>query len=192
MPDLNEYRLVVKSVPKPPKRRKVDDPDLEDPKAQVAPVEPPDDDDPPLEAPEDAPTDEGMSDADAVEGHEWAGDRYEEGDETDPAESFAAFTGQSGEDAWLDRSEDGTLTGWVRDADGTVYRYSDHDAWAADVDDAGMTRTGGEPTDPAADEAAPAAEGDAAAGGGVSLFDGVTGKSFPVARPATVLVARSL
>lgn len=76
-----------------------------------------------------------------VESHEWAGDLYEEGDETDPAQAFAGFAGQEGEEAWLDRSEDGTLTGWVRDADGSTYRYSDPHAWATDVDDAGMTRT---------------------------------------------------
>ncbi|KIF04140.1 hypothetical protein PL81_20200 [Streptomyces sp. RSD-27] len=73
----------------------------------------------------------------------WAGDVYDEGDETDPAQAFAAFSGQAGEQAWLDKAEDGTLTGWVRDETGQVWRYSDPDAWAIDVDDSGMAQTGG-------------------------------------------------
>ncbi|RSS97245.1 hypothetical protein EF903_01610 [Streptomyces sp. WAC05292] len=73
----------------------------------------------------------------------WAGDLYDEGDETDPAQAFAAFSGQEGEQAWLDKAEDGTLTGWVRDETGQVWRYSDPDAWAIDVDDAAMAQTGG-------------------------------------------------
>ncbi|MEU0857400.1 hypothetical protein ABZ352_18450 [Streptomyces griseofuscus] len=73
----------------------------------------------------------------------WAGDLYDEGDETDPAQAYAAFSGPHGEQAWLDKAEDGTLTGWVRDDTGQVWRYSDVDAWAIDVDDAGMTETGG-------------------------------------------------
>ena len=84
--------------------------------------------------------------------HEWAGDIYESGDESDPAQAFAQFAGQEGETAWLDKTDDGTLTGWVRDADGTVFRYSDADAWHIDVDQAGMTRSdagdlGAEPVD---------------------------------------------
>ncbi|MGA5134440.1 hypothetical protein ACPCTO_32065 [Streptomyces olivoreticuli] len=71
----------------------------------------------------------------------WSGDMYDEGDETDPADAFAAYTGTGGEEAWLDQAPDGTLTGWVRDATGQVWRYSDADAWAVDVDDAQMTRT---------------------------------------------------
>ncbi|PNG22440.1 hypothetical protein [Streptomyces cahuitamycinicus] len=71
----------------------------------------------------------------------WAGDAYDEGDETDPADSFSAYTGSNGEQAWLDRAPDGTLTGWVRDGAGQVWRYTDPDAWAIDVDGAQMTRT---------------------------------------------------
>lgn len=86
----------------------------------------------------------------------WAGDAYDEGDETDPANAYAAFTGQDGEEAWLDRAPDGTLTGWVRDATGQVWRYSDDSAWVLDVDGAQMQRvsttpgqnpTGDAPTD---------------------------------------------
>jgi hypothetical protein len=71
----------------------------------------------------------------------WAGDMYDEGDETEPADAFAAYTGSNGEQAWLDRAPDGTLTGWVRDGTGQVWRYTDPDAWAVDVDGAQMTRT---------------------------------------------------
>jgi hypothetical protein len=84
---------------------------------------------------------------------------YDEGDETDPAQAYASFSGPAGEQAWLDKAEDGMLTGWVRDETGQVWRYSDPDAWAIDVDDAGMAQTGGA----AADDAVPgpeAAEGD--------------------------------
>lgn len=70
--------------------------------------------------------------------HEWAGDLYEEGDQSDPAEAFARFRGASGESAWLDRAPDGTLTGWIQDADGSIYRYTDADAFAVDVDHAEM------------------------------------------------------
>ncbi|WP_370419000.1 hypothetical protein AB8O64_11130 [Streptomyces sp. QH1-20] len=71
----------------------------------------------------------------------WSGDMYDEGDETDPATAFAAYRGADGEEAWLDQAPDGTLTGWVRDATGQVWRYTDPDVWAIDVDDAQMTRT---------------------------------------------------
>lgn len=71
----------------------------------------------------------------------WSGDMYDEGDETDPTAAFAAYKGANGEEAWLDQAPDGTLTGWVRDATGQVWRYSDPDVWAIDVDDAQMTRT---------------------------------------------------
>lgn len=71
----------------------------------------------------------------------WAGDMYDEGDETDPADSWSAYTGSNGEQAWLDRAPDGTLTGWVRDGTGQVWRYTDPDAWAVDVDGAQMSRT---------------------------------------------------
>ncbi|MGW1275500.1 hypothetical protein ACWD4V_00890 [Streptomyces tsukubensis] len=71
----------------------------------------------------------------------WSGGMYDEGDETDPSAAFAAYRGSGGEEAWLDRAPDGTLTGWLRDATGQVYRYTDPDMWAIDVDDAQMTRT---------------------------------------------------
>lgn len=70
---------------------------------------------------------------------EWSGDLYEQGDETSPDQAFSAFSGPGGMEAWLDRADDGTLTGWVRDPDGSLFRYSDADAWAIDVDDAGMS-----------------------------------------------------
>jgi hypothetical protein len=54
------------------------------------------------------------------------------------------------------KAEDGTLTGWVRDETGQVWRYSDTDAWAIDVDDAGMTQTGGTQGAPASDGQDPA------------------------------------
>lgn len=88
----------------------------------------------------------------------WAGDPYEEGDQSDPVDAFAAFTGGEGQTAWLDRAEDGTLTGWVQDGD-SVYRYTDPEAWATDVDGAGMTRAGELATDePPADGEDPASE----------------------------------
>ncbi|MFD9248393.1 hypothetical protein [Streptomyces bottropensis] len=82
----------------------------------------------------------------------WAGDVYDEGDETDPAQAYAALSGPNGEQAWLDLAEDGTLTGWVRDETGQVWRYSDPDTWAIDVDDAGMQETGGTHGAPSGDE----------------------------------------
>ncbi|GGW95128.1 hypothetical protein [Streptomyces noursei] len=71
----------------------------------------------------------------------WSGDMYDEGDETDPSAAFAAYKGANGEEAWLDQAPDGTLTGWVRDTTGQVWRYTDPDVWAIDVDDAQMART---------------------------------------------------
>ncbi len=84
---------------------------------------------------------------DEVATHEWSGDLIDEGVEevSDLAVAFSSFTGTEGETAWLDRADDGTLTAWVRDADGSVYRYSDVDAWAVDVDDAQMVRSDAEP-----------------------------------------------
>lgn len=88
--------------------------------------------------------------------HEWAGDIVDdESVITDPSVSFRSFTGAEGETAWLDRADDGTLTGWIQDADGTTYRYADADAWAIDVDDAGMSAGGEEEEfeeDPLAEE----------------------------------------
>ena len=96
---------------------------------------------PPVEPEDDTlvpdPTDPGAAAQDAAE-LEWAGDLYEQGDESDPAEAWAVFSGAAGEQAWLDRASDGVLTGWVRDAGGDVYRYIDADAWAIDVDQSGM------------------------------------------------------
>ncbi|MFE6639609.1 hypothetical protein ACFVFT_38145 [Streptomyces tendae] len=86
----------------------------------------------------------------------WAGDVYTEGDETSPDAAFAAYTGVDGEQAWLDQAPDGTLTGWVLDGDGQVWRYTDPDAWATDVDGAQMTRTHGpEGGDGTSDQAGP-------------------------------------
>ncbi|MFJ5143046.1 hypothetical protein [Streptomyces sp. NPDC088707] len=79
----------------------------------------------------------------------WAGNLYDEGDESDPTEAYTALSGPNGEQAWLDLAEDGTLTGWVRDETGQVWRYSDPDTWAIDVDDAGMQETGGTRGEPA-------------------------------------------
>ncbi|WP_030372329.1 hypothetical protein [Streptomyces rimosus] len=119
----------------------------------------------------------------------WAGDLYDEGDESDPAEAYASFSGQNGEQAWLDKAEDGTLTGWVRDETGQVWRYADADAWAIDVDDAGMAQTGGTangaaPEDPAADPstADPAAQTSAAGDPAAAPLDFATADD--VADPA--------
>ncbi|MFI9588084.1 hypothetical protein ACIHCQ_41315 [Streptomyces sp. NPDC052236] len=90
---------------------------------------PPTDD---MEAPPQPPADDARL---------WSGEVYDEGDETDPAAAFAAYTGSQGEEAWLDQAPDGTLTGWVRDSTGQVWLYSDAETWAIDVDDAQMTRT---------------------------------------------------
>ncbi|MGX1268082.1 hypothetical protein [Streptomyces phaeoluteigriseus] len=89
----------------------------------------------------------------------WAGDEYNEGNETDPdgPEAWCAYAGSGGEQAWLDKAPDGTLTGWVRDGDGQVWRYTDPDAWSTDVDGAQMTQThhNGEDRTNAAGGAAP-------------------------------------
>jgi hypothetical protein len=89
-----------------------------------------------------------LPDPHANDARQWAGDPYDEGDEPQPDDPAvtAKFTDPSGEEAWLQRAQDGTLTGWVRDATGQVYRYNDADAWAIDVDDAGMTASGGDST----------------------------------------------
>ncbi|MFF8696240.1 hypothetical protein ACF08W_28915 [Streptomyces sp. NPDC015144] len=89
-------------------------------------------------APDAPPGGEGGDDS-----RPWAGDEYNEGDETDPdgPDAWCAYTGSGGEQAWLDKAADGTLTGWVRDGDGQVWRYTDPDAWSTDVDGAQMTQT---------------------------------------------------
>ncbi|MFF4188091.1 hypothetical protein ACFYZ9_33345 [Streptomyces sp. NPDC001691] len=94
----------------------------------------------------------------ADDGRPWAGDPYDEGDESDPAQANSAFSGPGGEEAWLDKAPDGTLTGWVRDETGQVWRYSDADAWAIDVDDAGMTQTHGPDGQVSADDGQQEAE----------------------------------
>lgn len=123
-----------------------DDPDAEmDPEAGDEDLDEDPDADPDAE-PEDPAEDEMQDPNQPVDEQEWAGDLYEDGDESDPGQAFAAFQGGGGEEAWLDRAPDGTLTGWIRDAAGQVYRYSDANAWAIDVDDAQMQRTdGGQP-----------------------------------------------
>jgi hypothetical protein len=110
---------------------------------------------PPQEAPPVPP------DPHANDARQWAGDPYDEGDETPPEDPSVTsrFSDPNGEEAWLERAQDGTLTGWVRDATGQVYRYSDADAWAIDVDDAGLTPSGGGGGQPAPDpNADPAAD----------------------------------
>ncbi|MEU5978422.1 hypothetical protein [Streptomyces sp. NPDC047315] len=96
--------------------------------------------------PDAAPEEDGQ-DPDAApapdDSRPWAGDMYSEGDETAPDDAFSAYAGVDGEQAWLDRAPDGTLTGWVRDSTDQVWRYTDPEAWAADVDGAQMTRTHG-------------------------------------------------
>ncbi|MFB8120657.1 hypothetical protein ACFC51_32925 [Streptomyces sp. NPDC055962] len=99
----------------------------------------------------------------------WSGDLYNEGDETEPDTAYCAYTGIDGEQAWLDRSPDGTLTGWVRDSTGQVWRFTDPDAWAVDVDGAQMTRTHGPEEE--ADPAAPAAPGEPAQPGDRGVQD---------------------
>ncbi|MGC5042490.1 hypothetical protein ACLQ16_04135 [Streptomyces albidoflavus] len=94
----------------------------------------------PAAAPEDEATPD-PAPAPEDDARPWSGDMYDEGDGTDPAAAFAAYKGAGGEEAWLDQAPDGTLTGWVRDATGQVWRYTDPDVWAIDVDDARMTRT---------------------------------------------------
>ncbi|MFE2181357.1 hypothetical protein [Streptomyces sp. NPDC059455] len=87
--------------------------------------------------------DPGEVPAQADDARPWAGDMYDEGDETDPEDAYCAYVGSAGEQAWLDRAPDGTLTGWVRDTTGQVWRYTSPDAWATDVDGAQMSRTHG-------------------------------------------------
>ncbi|MDX2557946.1 hypothetical protein [Streptomyces stelliscabiei] len=137
---------------------------LEAPSADMGqgPAAPPEDPAAPLEEPAAEPPAEGaeppaegeesvdVPEPPADDARPWAGDMYDEGDETDPADSFSAYTGSNGEQAWLDRAPDGTLTGWVRDGTGQVWRYTDPDAWAVDVDGAHMTRTHSQADEPSA------------------------------------------
>lgn len=168
-------------------------PVLDDPDLTGMPAEPAVDD--PAAAPavdelaadepvEDDLGDDGMTDDMAPGEQSWAGNPYDEAEGvTDPADSFAMFGQDGGEQAWLDRAPDGTLTGWVRDATGQVYRYSDPQAWAIDVDDSGMAGT--TPPEQAAvepDPAAGAAPTSSAAGTSADapdLFASMEGKSAP-------------
>lgn len=77
-------------------------------------------------------------------GRPWSGDVYETGAPSDPEAAYARFhgqvdspTGQVEVDAWLDRAPDGTLIGWVTQ-DGLLWRYTDPEAWALDVDGADL------------------------------------------------------
>ncbi|MFJ2745325.1 hypothetical protein ACIO3O_37340 [Streptomyces sp. NPDC087440] len=120
----------------PPAPDAAEPPAAPDPAEEPSPEEPAPQDDA-IEQPEEPADEELTPDGDA---RPWSGDMYDEGDESDPQAAFASYTGTSGEQAWLDQAPDGTLTGWVRDATGQVWRYTDADAWAIDVDDAQMTR----------------------------------------------------
>lgn len=114
----------------------------EDPPAEPTDMQtPPAESEPPADVPAETDTAEPPAPAPTDDARPWSGDMYDEGDETEPAAAFAAYSGTQGEEAWLDQAPDGTLTGWVRDSTGQVWRYSDPDAWAIDVDDAQMTRT---------------------------------------------------
>ncbi|MFJ5121971.1 hypothetical protein [Kitasatospora sp. NPDC088548] len=120
-----KYRIAIKASPVDPSAASEPQPPEPDPEAAPA-------------APED-------------DARPWAGDPYDEGDETQPDDPAvtAVFGGQADEQAWLERADDGTLTGWVRDGTGQVWRYSDPDAWAIDVDDAKMTPSGADgPAEP--------------------------------------------
>lgn len=182
VPIVTRYGLAIKALPKGGKPFGGDDEDDEqnpDAPTEEAPEDAPVPDapegapdtnqsadrasDPAAKPPEEQPADEApdaaATDDAATEGPDdarlWSGDMYDEGDETDPATAFAAYKGGAGDEAWLDQAPDGTLTGWVRDTDGQVWRYTDPDMWAMDVDDAQMTRThsqagGSSAQDPAA------------------------------------------
>ena len=99
-----------------------------------------------------------LPDRDLDPGRGWAGDLYDTGDPSDPEQAYARFTGDPIDtshgpedvEAWIDRSVDGTLIGWVRQGD-RVWRYTDPAAWALDVDGADMTQQGstGDAPDPA-------------------------------------------
>ncbi|MEU2968939.1 hypothetical protein ABZ687_28680 [Streptomyces ardesiacus] len=115
---------------------------------EETPAAPPEGGAPPEE--KDTGEDPGAAPAPPDDSRPWAGDLYTEGDETTPDNAFAAYTGVDGEQAWLDQAPDGTLTGWVLDSDSQVWRYTDPDAWATDVDGAQMTRTHGPDGDPGA------------------------------------------
>ncbi|MFG3263433.1 hypothetical protein [Streptomyces bobili] len=114
------------------------------PEAPAAPAEDPAAE-PPAESTEGreaSPEGEQLADAPeppADDARPWAGDMYDEGDEPDPDDAWSAYRGSAGEEAWLEASPDGTLTGWVRDGTGQVWRYTDPEAWAVDVDGAHMT-----------------------------------------------------
>lgn len=106
-------------------------------------------------------------------GRKWAGDLYETGSVPDPAGAYAQFAGGDGTEAWLERNDDGTLIGWLRD--GTdVFRYTDADTWALDVDGVSMART---------DAAAPAAGPVDPGMDGVAAPDAVADSTDPAVNP---------
>lgn len=141
-----------------------------------APAEtPPDQNAPP-------PDDMGQEEDDGDQGREWSGDPFTEGEPSDPADAFASFSSPEGDEAWLDKAEDGTLTGWVRNAEGEVWRYTDADAWAVDVDDAGMVRSeggGDEPDDQEGEEDQPDEEQPPADEEADQLIPGMEKKHLP-------------
>ncbi|OEJ21101.1 hypothetical protein [Streptomyces subrutilus] len=175
---MTRYGFAIKALPKPFETEDDEDEEPEDGKLNPPsddPSEPADDAldsspgsgpptdptkdvaEPPVDDAADPPADDAEAPAPAADdARPWAGDMYDEGDESDPANAYTAYTGSAGEEAWLDQAADGTLTGWVRDSTGQVWRYADPDAWAIDVDDAQMTRShGGDDTaDPSNDPAA--------------------------------------
>lgn len=180
---VTRYGFAIKALPKGGKPFGDDDEDEQTPdpaeetsEAEAAPEPDADPADPtadPAAAPPEEPSadgaaDEGGPDDDVADAPDaagpqddarpWSGDMYDEGDATDPAAAFAAYKGAAGEEAWLDQASDGTLTGWVRDADGQVWRYTDPDVWAMDVDDAQMTRTHSQ-TDSSSEQAPATAHG---------------------------------
>lgn len=92
--------------------------------------------------------------ADRDPGRPWSGDLCETISPTDPAEAYAAYKGtvtdqgvESEVEAWVDRGSDGTIIGWVRQGD-EVWRYTDPEAWALDVDGADLQLVSSDPDKP--------------------------------------------
>lgn len=192
------YQLQYKALPKDDEEDELDEETTDEEVPVDEPTDPPEDDaegeeEPPADdaAAEEPPSeDEGEFDDaedlgepeaddpaapdDVNKPQPFAGDVYNEGDETDPAASFAHLQGPDGTEAWLDHEPDGTMTGWVRTPNGTVYRYSDPAAWAIDADEAGLKRIGGTMAAAAEGEEPPADDetGDGT-GGGAPVDDGV-------------------
>lgn len=111
----------------------------------------------------------------------WSGDEVVAGDGieiSDPADAYSRFTGEQGLEAWLDIREDRTLMGWVREPDGTTFRYVDANSWARDVTAAGMQEVTEGLADPEAEaEAEPAAGAgdDTGVDSALELLEGLTG-----------------